>query len=176
MLQKQSNQFIDYQISLDYFDEGGSVQFYPIKNHKNLGFKEFRSKHHAIIAYKNQKRLAKFDLAPKVLSLLISLPFATLPDIISGWGFITEIAKIPEENSFPLKKIQNLVDEIYKKTKLKFWDCHWYNLGLIVRGRSKKIVCIDTGQESFDHLSNAWGNVNPGPKCGYCYKYKCKCF
>jgi len=32
---------IDYS---DWFDEGGCCQVYPIKNHTNLVFKEFRNK------------------------------------------------------------------------------------------------------------------------------------
>ena len=61
------------------------------------------------------------------------------------------------------------------KTGLKFWDCHWYNIGTVKRGRKNKVVCIDTGKESFDGDSNAWGFAEPGPKCCYCEKYQCKC-
>ena len=37
------------------------------------------------------------------------------------------------------------------------------NIGLIKR-RKKKLVCIDTGKESFSGYSNAWGYLDPGPK------------
>jgi hypothetical protein len=165
---------IDYS---DWFDEGGYCQLYPIKDHPSLGFKEFYSKHKATKAYSTQKKLSKFDLAPRVLSGVCKLEMVDNQDndftIISDWGYITELAKTADK--FALKDIQKLVGQIYKKTNLKFWDCHYHNMGLVKRGRTKKLVCIDTGVESFDGLANAWGNADPGPKCGYCKKYDCKC-
>jgi hypothetical protein len=74
-----------------------------------------------------------------------------------------------------MKDIQNLVNDIELKTGLKFWDCHWFNVGIIKRDRKNLVVCIDTGKESFDAISNAWGFADPGPKCGYCSRYQCKC-
>ena len=62
-----------------------------------------------------------------------------------------------------------------EKTGLKFWDCHWYNVGLVKRGKVKKVVCIDTGKESFNGMANAWGYNTPGPQCGYCNEYQCNC-
>jgi hypothetical protein len=67
------------------------------------------------------------------------------------------------------------VDNIRDKTGLKFWDCHWTNIGYIKRGRRKLLVCIDTGAESFTPYCNAWGFEEPGPKCPYCDKYQCYC-
>jgi hypothetical protein len=168
---------IDYS---DWFDEGGCCQVYPIKDHKGLVFKEFRSKKKAKEAYSLQKKLAKFDLAPKIIDKVCKLNFAKemgiIFDDISDWGYITEYAKTCQANTIiSMKDIQDLVENIAEKTGLKFWDCHWYNVGLVKRGRSKKLVCIDTGKESFDGNANAWGNVDPGPKCSYCLKYNCKC-
>jgi hypothetical protein len=167
---------IDYS---GWFREGGYCQFYPIKNHKNLGFKEFRSKNKAQYALSTQKKLAKFDLAPKVYSAVCTLSFAPeddtwLPDS-SDWGYVTEIAREGKEKFVPLKDIQELVNSIREKTGLKFWDCHWFNVGLVKRSGKNKLVCIDTGKESFDGLSNAWGFSDPGPKCNYCDKYQCRC-
>jgi len=162
-------------------EEGGYCQFYYIKDHSSLGFKEFRSKDYAKFAYSVQKKLAKFDLAPQVYSDICKLEFSTINDhwlpLSTEWGYVTEIASPVSytENCRTLRKIQNLVEDIFTISKLKFWDCHFYNLGLIKRGKSKKIVCIDTGRESFDGYSNAWGNPDPGPKCSYCFTYKCKC-
>lgn len=157
------------------FDQGGYCAFYTIKSYTGMAFKEFISKSRAEYARKIQLKLSRFNLAPKVHTPIIKMKYDLLfPNKKSGWGFITEIAK-PIDDSVPLSKIQRLVDEIYLKTKLKFWDCHWYNMGLIKRGRSKKLVCIDTGKESFDGYSNAWGNPDPGPKCSYCNTYECKC-
>lgn len=161
-------------------DEGGCCQVYPIKDHDNLVFKEFHNLKKANEAYKIQTKLAKFDLAPYTIDRVCKLRFLDnangfIPDQ-SNWGFITEYAKTCESNTkIKMRDIQNLVESIYNKTGLKFWDCHWYNVGLVKRERKTKVVCIDTGKESFDGQSNAWGNTDPGPKCSYCLKYKCKC-
>lgn len=168
------NYLIDYS---DWFDEGGSCQVYPIKDKPDLVFKEFRSKRKAQESYRYQKLLSKFDLSPQLHSKVCRLGFAEdgewKPDEPSDWGYITELAT-HKANTKPVE-IQKLVDNIYEKTGLKFWDCHWYNVGIINRSGSKKLVCIDTGKESFDGLANAWGNSDPGPKCSYCSKYNCKC-
>jgi len=163
-----------------WFDEGGYCQVYPIKDHKSLAFKEFRNKKKAKEAYVYQEKLARFDLAPKIYSKICKLKFAEDGDVhlntVSDWGYITECAKTYSANSkISMANIQYLVEEIYKKTGLKFWDCHWYNVGLVKRGRKNRVVCLDTGKESFDGNANAWGFADPGPKCGYCNRYQCKC-
>lgn len=169
---------IDYS---DWFDEGGSCQFYPIKNEKNLGFKEFGSKQKAVYAYKIQRKLSRYDLAPKLFTTITKLGFAKdcngwTPEV-SDWGFVTEIAKPVKfsTKNDKLRLIQRLVEDIFEKTKLKFWDCHFDNIGLVKRKNRNKLVCIDTGKESFSGLSNAWGFSDPGPKCSYCEKYQCRC-
>lgn len=170
------NYTIDYS---DWFDEGGYCQFYPILEDKTLGFKEFYSKHHANKAYAFQKKLSKFDLAPKLYTTVCKLPMQDNQDtdfeMMSDWGYVTEIASTIKSKKRSLKQIQKLVDEIYEKANLKFWDCHYYNMGLVKRKGRQKLVCIDTGKESFDGLANAWGNTNPGPKCEYCKKFNCHC-
>jgi hypothetical protein len=95
----------------------------------------------------------------------------------TNWGFITEKAKILDENVMKkrLRDIQDLVKNIEKKTKLKFWDCHYWNIGYIKRNNKAKLVCIDTGPESFNSDANAWGLNSPGPKCNFCMKYQCRC-
>ena len=55
-----------YTIDLNNFDEGGSAEFYSIKENKNLWFKQFRSKKSATNAYNKQKLLSKSGLSPKV--------------------------------------------------------------------------------------------------------------
>ena len=168
---------IDYS---DWFDEGGHCQVYPIKDKKDMVFKEFRNKKKAEESYKYHKKLAKFDLAPKIYSKICKLRSADDGDISfidpSDWGYITEMAYLYEPNTkISMKDIQDLVNDIQLKVGLKFWDCHWYNVGVVNRGKKKKVVCIDTGKESFDGDANAWANPDPGPKCSYCYKYQCKC-
>ena len=176
----------DYLVDDSYHDSGGYCDFLPIKNHPDLGFKAFKRRAKAERALEYQQKLAKFDLAPMPLTDICKIPYYFDPKILevwtptettTGWGFVTERA-ILCDNDFdhiPYKKIQKLVEEIKQKTGLKFWDCHEHNVGYIKRGRRKHFVCIDTGKESFNPLSNAWGFAEPGPKCCYCNRYKCKC-
>jgi len=166
-----------YKIDLsDYYSaDGGYCTLYKISHQPFLGFKEFISKSRAEYARKIQAKLSKYDLAPKVCSELCKMGYEPLfTNQISGWGYITELAK-PTNVNISLWKIQNLVDAIYNRTRLKFWDCHSANIGYIIRQGKKKLVCIDTGKESFDGCANAWGLSNPGPKCEYCDSYKCEC-
>jgi hypothetical protein len=172
-----------YSISdTNLIDEGGSSEFYLIN--KDLGFKQFRNKNTALAAYKRQKLLSKFDLAPKVIGVVRKIPIkfktswsedflAKELTMKSNWGYITEMAKVVSESvmSKKLKQLQNLVDDIKAKTNLKFWDCHYFNVGYVNRNGCKKLVCIDTGPESFKSDSNTWGNSTPGPKCSYCNTY-----
>jgi hypothetical protein len=169
-----------YKIDIhESFEEGGSAEFYSIKHSSTLGFKQFKNKNWAIDAYTKQKLLSKLGLAPKVYGEICRLTFddPLLKDHITGWGFITERAKTVDEKSMRkrLSEIQNLVNIIHDKTGLKFWDCHYYNIGYVTRNKKSKLVCIDTGKESFDRECNAWGFSEPGPKCNYCKKYQCKC-
>jgi hypothetical protein len=180
MSKKQNNQYTEHQIDCSsWFDEGGYCQFYPIKGHSFLGFKEFRSKRKANYSRSVQKELSKFDLAPKIYSPVCKLKFFDRDDpdydCISDWGYVTEVAEDIQPKKLSLAKIQNLVNEIYEKSGLKFWDCHYYNIGLVDRNNTQKLVCIDTGKESFDGYANAWGFAEPGPKCSYCNKYQCRC-
>lgn len=169
-----------YIIKQDLIDEGGSAEFYPIYGHKNLGFKQFYSKKAANYAYHKQKLLSSFDLAPKIVGKVckISIEITQHYSLKTNWGFITERAKVLSDKhlSKKLPDIQNLVDNIENKTKLKFWDCHYSNIGYIKRRNKIKLVCIDTGSESFDIECNAWGNENPGPKCTECNKLSCNCW
>lgn len=167
-----------YTIDSCNFDEGGSAEFFSIKENKKLGFKQFRSKKSANSAYQKQKLLSKYGLAPKVVGKVCKLKAKEGPITYeTNWGFVTERAKIVDEKTWTRKldKIQNLVDTIQQKTGLKFWDCHYYNIGYIKRKNKAKLVCIDTGSESFDRNANAWGYEKPGPKCDYCDKCSCNC-
>jgi hypothetical protein len=166
-----------YQIDLSGFNtkDGGYCTLFQIEDEPTLGFKEFLSKSRAEYARKVQLKLSKLGLAPKVCSKLCKMVYKDFfPGQKSGWGYITELAKVVK-STFSLSKIQKLVDNIYDKTKLKFWDCHWENVGYIIRNNKKKLVCIDTGKETWDGHCNYFGNPDPGPKCSYCLKYKCKC-
>lgn len=159
----------------DNYSEGGSAEFYYLENNPELGFKQFKNKSWAIDAYNRQKKLSELDLSPKVFTNVTRLK--TPWNNASGWGFVTEKAMILDDHIMAkkLKQIQDLVNTIYEKTGWKFWDCHYYNIGYVKRGRKEKLVCIDTGKESFNSDGNAWGNPDPGPKCSYCLKYLCNC-
>jgi hypothetical protein len=166
-----------YKIDLsDYYSEdGGYCTLFKVSHQPFLGFKEFISKSRAEYARKIQIKLSKYDLAPKVYSELCKMGYEPLfTNQISGWGYITELAK-PTNVNIQSWKIQRLVDTIYDRTKLKFWDCHSANIGYIIREGKKKLVCIDTGKETWDGYANYFGNSDPGPKCSYCLKYQCKC-
>jgi len=167
---------IDYS---GWSDEGGYCQVYPIKDKQGWVFKEFKNKKKAQESLSLQKKLAQYDLAPQIYSKLCRLNFMPEdgydPDEPSDWGYITERAYSVNHNDKTMKDIQNLVENIYNQTGLKFWDCHWYNVGLVKRNKCAKLVCIDTGKESFNGISNAWGGITPGPKCSYCHTYQCKC-
>ena len=157
------------------FEEGGCAEFYWIKEDKTLGFKQFGSKKSATVAYNKQKLLSKFDLAPKVIGKITKLKYEWGDN--TDWGYVTERAKILDEKVMKkrLRDIQNLVQTIENKTHLRFWDCHYYNIGYVKRNNKAKLVCIDTGPESFDCKANAWGMATPGPKCSYCNRYQCRC-
>jgi hypothetical protein len=171
-----SNLLID--LSKDH-TQGGFCNVHEIVGHKDIVFKEFGNKKTAIESYKYQKLLTRFDLAPKIYSKICKLDYAPYGfycvDEPSLWGYVVEKASPVNHTKITMKKLQTLVEDIAVKTNLKFWDCHWYNVGFVKRGRSKKLVCIDTGKESFNGYSNAWGNPDPGPKCSYCNTYECQC-
>lgn len=171
------NYLIDYS---GWCDEGGSCQVYPIKDKQDWIFKEFSNKKSADDSLRLHKKLAKYDLAPKIFSNICKLNFMEedgwQESGPSDWGYITEYAQTHNiKTKISLEDIQNLVENIEGLTGLKFWDCHWYNVGLVTRDSCAKLVCIDTGKESFNGLSNAWGFSCPGPKCNYCNDYQCKC-
>lgn len=162
------------------YDEGGSAEFYDISQNPALGFKQFHSEKTAKDAFVKQKILSRYDLAPRIIGKICKLPIFINGIVIkekTNWGFITEKARLVDEKIMRkrLPQIQKLVDSIHTKTGLKFWDCHYYNIGYIKRHNKPKLVCIDTGNESFNIDCNAWGFSFPGPKCNYCNKYQCVC-
>lgn len=166
----------EYLIDTSYFNEGGYCQFYPIVYEASIGFKEFSTKRRAEYARSVQEQLSQFDLAPQVYGQVYRLGFSDKELGQSGWGYVTEIADVIDSMTrISLRDMQNLVENIRRTTNLKFWDCHWSNVGLVQRKNKKKLVCIDTGKESFDGWANAWGFADPGPKCSYCNRYQCRC-
>lgn len=148
--------------NVSYADAGSRSQFYIIDNER--GFKEFDSKDDAADARNTQLALAKYNLAPKVLSEVgrIRMPkdlqYANRK--LSKWGFITERAEMigcdgnecgcgecDEIYDSHLPKIERLTNKI-EKIGYNFVDCHIGNVGYIRRRGRKVLVCIDTGNES----------------------------
>ena len=175
----------DYLVDTSYMDDSGSYcDFLPIKSEDNLGFKSFKLKARADETYSIQKKLAEFNLAPRIITEVCKIPYSYDPNLlkywtpeetVTSWGYVTEKAVLLDIDETPYAKVQNLVDEIKAKTGLKFWDCHWTNIGYIKHKGRNKLVCIDTGKESFTPYCNAWGFEEPGPKCPYCNDYQCYC-
>lgn len=175
----------DYLVDISWCDSGGYCDFLPIREHQDLGFKSFKNKQRAEEAYFYQNVLSKHDLAPKIITALCKIPYGYNLKLYKGyipeqthtdWGYVTEKAILLDENDkVPFNKIQKLVNTIWQKTNIKFWDCHETNIGYVKRGRKKILVCIDTGKESFSGYCNAWGFEEPGPQCPYCNKYQCRC-
>jgi hypothetical protein len=170
---------MNYTIDSEWFDEGGYCNFYPLLDETNKGFKEFKSEKDAKAALFFQQLLSKYGLSPIAYTDVVKLPIKDI-SLYSSYGFVTEIAEYlttepitrwSKKYTHFLEKIQDLVEDIKHHTNLDFWDCHQYNIGLI----NDKLVCIDTGLESFDPASDAWGLGKPGPQCYYCYEYFCKC-
>ena len=171
----------DYLVDTSYMDDSGSYcDFLPIKGEDNLGFKSFKLKRRADETYQIQKKLAKFNLAPQIVTEVCKIPYSFDPELlkywtpeqtVTSWGYVTEKAMMLDIDEMPYDKLEKLVDKIREKTGLKFWDCHWTNVGYI----NNRLVCIDTGKESFTPYCNAWGFLEPGPKCPYCNEYQCYC-
>lgn len=174
----------DYLVDMSWCDSGGYCDFMPIRADNELGFKSFKTKKRAAESIKNQLILSEFNLAPRVVTELCKIPYSYDPellkywtpeDTVTSWGYVTKKAVALDVDDTPYRKLQNLVHKIRQKTGLKFWDCHWTNIGYIKYKNKNKLVCIDTGKESFTPYCNAWGFIEPGPECPYCAKYNCKC-
>ncbi len=136
-----------------YTDEGSFVNFYRLKNRKTMGFKEFESKKKANEAHDNQDLLSYHDLAPKVLSNVMKIDVWDERDRKyrrSGWGYITEIAETVTDEDIIDYEREDLLDSMENFCDLKFYDCHPGNYGYVKRKGKKILVCIDTGNDSFN--------------------------
>ena len=158
-----------------YTDGGSRNSFYTIEGSK-YGFKSFPNKDLARFAHSVQDELSKSNLAPFVYSQVgrIRIPEYTYSqgekvkthDILSDWGYLTEIAK-PYEcanygdvdyecsdggcyyagNCKNYDKICTLLDAA-SDLGIEYSDGHNGNLGWVIRNRKKTLVIIDLGRES----------------------------
>lgn len=146
-----------------YYRAGAFTSVY--KSNKKM-FKEFPSKSEAIFACDIQQQLSVNHLAPEVRSNVKRIRIRNYnpgePEYrLSNWGYYTEIAKIVTNHElcdcvfcvrleFSLaEKLDQLCCDIMGCVGLDFCDCHLGNLGYITRQDQKKLVCIDTGMQSF---------------------------
>jgi len=169
-----------------YTDGGSRNSFYTIKDSK-YGFKEFPSKDLAIFSYAVQKKLSEHNLAPYVYSQVgrIRIPeyistkegITKTHDILSGWGYLTEIAQFYEcanygndyecdehcyyeGNCKNYDKISTLFD-MASELGIEYSDGHNGNLGWVKRNRRKTLVIIDLGRESIgDYDRGIYPNVD----------------
>lgn len=169
-----------------YEDAGSRNTFYRLNNHK-YGFKSFEEKRLAEFAYRVQKRLADFHLAPRVYGEVgrIRIPIDNYETELSDWGYITEIAKpmpyCTEEycdndctidsdckNSYDMRSV---VDDLDAEG-LSYVDAHPGNFGFVRRNRVWIPVVIDVGYESYDDIDlDLYG---PDPYDGD-EEYDCNC-
>lgn len=141
---------------LQYANCGSRSEFFIIK--EGVGFKTFEDKDDAEYAHHIQTMLSKYDFSPKVLSRVKRMRYN---GELTGWGFETEVAEmlgcggndcgcgecddLYERYS---NRINNLSDRIENKTGLSFADNHIGNVGIVMRRGHRRLVCIDTGEES----------------------------
>lgn len=138
---------------------GCASAFYKLKGRRDRGFKTFSDKMSADIAHDNQVILSMYDLAPYVYSQVGRVRKSD--GGLSSWGYVTEIAELIccpgnkcsccdreciEDNDY-YYEIKDLVYEM-EELGFSFGDNHAGNVGLVKRNGKKKLVCIDTGDES----------------------------
>lgn len=171
--------------NLSYADSGSKSSFYYIDEKR--GFKEFEDKEDAEYARETQIALAKYNLAPKVLSEVgrIRLPENSIYDEqFSGWGYITETAEMlgcggsecacgecDDLYDRMHRRINNLTNKI-EEVGYNFVDNHIGNVGYVRRRGRKVLVCIDTGSESvFDDTDGNYDNEEEC-SCYQCQQYR----
>lgn len=139
-----------------YKGSGCASSFYKLKG-KKRGFKEFTCKEAAIVAHYNQSKLASFDLSPRVYSEVGKIRSGNR---LSRWGYITEIATLlccpgnecyccdREELEDEISSDMNELLDAMENVGFCFGDNHIANVGYVIRKGMRKLVCIDTGDES----------------------------
>lgn len=148
-----------------YDDAGSMNSFYIIKDRKigrkRIGFKEFENKQKAEFAYRVQKHLAQFDLAPMVYGDVGMI--RNHDGELTSHGYLTEVAKpMPEcchddcdgECFYTECSNSTIISEIVHDLDshgLSYRDAHRGNFGFVRRGGLWLPVVIDVGIESFSN-------------------------
>lgn len=148
-----------------YDDAGSMNSFYIVKDRKigrkRIGFKEFENKQKAKFAYRVQKHLAQFDLAPMVYGDVGMI--RNHDGELTSHGYLTEIAKTMPlcydhdcdgdcfltgcANSITIGKVIDRLDSY----GLRYRDAHRGNFGFVRRKGVWTPVVIDVGLESFSN-------------------------
>ena len=147
-----------------YDDAGSKNAFYIIKDrrigNKRIGFKEFENQNEAKFAYRIQKHLAQYDLAPMIYGDVGMI--RRHDGELTSYGYLTEVAK-PMPDCYDEEYCDGecfettckngvIISEIVwdLSTKgLTYADHHRANFGYVRRKGSWVPVVIDVGIESF---------------------------
>lgn len=158
-----------------YNNCGSRASFYVIDDER--GFKEFENKEDAEHAHYIQSKLAMHNLAPLVFSDIGKIRYRANM-ILSGWGYITEIAEMmccggnegceycEDIYDSKSKQVHKLTSKIYD-LGMDFMDAHVGNVGYVVRKGKKVLVCIDCGRESV-YDPDMDDNYSGGCSCEHC--------
>jgi len=177
-----------------YDDAGSKNAFYIIKDrkigNKRLGFKEFENENEAKFAYRIQKHLAQYNLAPMTYGDVGRIRY---DGELTNYGYLTEVARpMPdcyddeycdgecfESNCKNGITIMQVVSDLYEHG-LSYNDSHRGNFGFIRRNKKWIPVVIDVGIESFsDWDEDIYGGFeyrNDDEDYGYCSCHACKKF
>ena len=161
-----------------YGNCGSRSSFYVIDDKR--GFKEFDNKDAAEYAHCVQSKLSMHNLAPLVLSDIGKIRYRH-DMVLSGWGYITEIAEMIccggndgcedceyEDEKIHKKKLR-LCAKIYDMG-LEFMDAHVGNVGYVIRRGKKVLVCVDCGEESVYDVDESYDNEEDECDCPACRK------
>ena len=147
---------------------GSRSSFYKIQR-KELGFKTFDCQESALYAYTTQKMMAEHGLAPNVHGEVCKVKVYEYEE----WGFATEMAETIKYN---MKTWYNTIRPKVRKLRDKcdslgfeFMDDHCGNVGYVIRKGKRKLVVIDTGDESVSNENIPCGCITclNGKKCNW---------
>jgi hypothetical protein len=147
---------------------GSRSSFYKVSR-KELGFKTFGCQESALYAYTTQKMMAEHGLAPNVHGEVCKVKVYGYEQ----WGFATEMAEtIKYDSRTWFKAIRQKVEKLSDKCSdlgFGFMDDHCGNVGYVIRKGKRKLVVIDTGDESVSNESIPCSCITclNGKKCNW---------
>jgi len=142
-----------------YDGAGSKNAFYIVEKkfgRKKIGFKEFENKREAEFAYRVQKHLAQYNLAPMVYGDVGRIRYY---GDLTNWGYLTETARLMPEcyddycdgecyqsdckNGLAIQYVVNTLESL----GLYYADGHRGNFGYVRRNGTWIPVVIDVGVE-----------------------------